>query len=45
MLGYSKVNASHMQAFLMRKLKISGSMGLALKLQPILDAAAPKAKL
>jgi putative sterol carrier protein len=33
------------QAFLMRKLKISGSMGLALKLQPILDAAAPKAKL
>ena len=34
-----------LQAFLMRKLKISGSMGLALKLQPILDAAAPKAKL
>ncbi|KAI8476155.1 MAG: SCP2 sterol-binding domain-containing protein [Monoraphidium minutum] len=33
------------QAFLLRKLKISGSMGLALKLQPILDAAAPKAKL
>ncbi|PSC72753.1 lipid transfer isoform A [Micractinium conductrix] len=33
------------QAFLMRKLKISGSMGLAMKLQPILDAAAPKAKL
>lgn len=34
-----------LQAFLMRKLKISGSMGLALKLQPILDAAAPTAKL
>ncbi|KAK9794037.1 hypothetical protein WJX73_008916 [Symbiochloris irregularis] len=34
------------QAFLMRKLKISGSMALALKLQPILDAAAPpKSKL
>ncbi|KAL4457934.1 hypothetical protein ABPG75_012799 [Micractinium tetrahymenae] len=33
------------QAFLMRKLKIQGSMGLAMKLQPILDAAAPKAKL
>ncbi|KAK9824365.1 hypothetical protein WJX72_009727 [[Myrmecia] bisecta] len=32
-------------AFLMRKLKISGSMGMAMKLQPILDAAAPKAKL
>ena len=34
-----------MQAFLMRKLKIGGSMALALKLQPILDAAAPRAKL
>ncbi|WIA40729.1 hypothetical protein OEZ86_004418 [Tetradesmus obliquus] len=33
------------QAFLLRKLKINGSMGLALKLQPILDAAAPRAKL
>ena len=33
------------KAFLLRKLKISGSMGMALKLQPILDAAAPKAKL
>ncbi|CAK0734671.1 hypothetical protein CVIRNUC_000465 [Coccomyxa viridis] len=33
------------QAFLMRKLKIGGSMALALKLQPILDAAAPRAKL
>ena len=33
------------QAFLMRKLKISGSMAMAMKLQPILDAAAPKAKL
>ncbi len=33
------------QAFLMRKLKISGSMGLAMKLQPILDAAQPKAKM
>jgi hypothetical protein len=35
----------HQQAFLLRKLKLSGSMGLALKLQPILDAAAPRAKL
>jgi hypothetical protein len=33
------------QAFLLRKLKINGSMGLAMKLQPILDAAAPRAKL
>lgn len=36
-------NVQH--AFLMRKLKISGSMALAMKLQPILDAIAPKAKL
>ena len=34
-----------LQAFLMRKLKIGGSMGMALKLQPILDAAAPKSKM
>lgn len=34
-----------LQAFLMRKLKIQGSMALAMKLQPILDAAAPRAKL
>jgi hypothetical protein len=34
-----------LQAFLLRKLKLNGSMGLALKLQPILDAAAPRAKL
>jgi sterol carrier protein 2 len=34
-----------LQAFLMRKLKLNGSMGLAMKLQPILDAAAPRAKL
>ncbi len=34
-----------LQAFLMRKLKIKGSMGMAMKLQPILDAAQPKAKL
>mmetsp|Transcript_632 Transcript_632/g.1846 ORF Transcript_632/g.1846 Transcript_632/m.1846 type:complete len:122 (+) Transcript_632:92-457(+) len=34
------------QAFLLRKLKIKGSMGLAMKLQPILDAAAtPQSKL
>uniref|UniRef100_A0A7S0WZF5 SCP2 domain-containing protein n=1 Tax=Chlamydomonas leiostraca TaxID=1034604 RepID=A0A7S0WZF5_9CHLO len=32
-------------AFMMRKLKIAGSMALAMKLQPILDAAAPKSKL
>eukprot|EP00775_Hariotina_reticulata_P002637 gene2637-2938_t len=36
---------SPQQAFLLRKLKINGSMGLAMKLQPILDAAAPRAKL
>lgn len=36
---------SSQQAFLMRKLKINGSMGLAMKLQPILDAASPKAKM
>jgi putative sterol carrier protein len=33
------------QAFLMRKLKISGSMGMAMKLQPILESARPQAKL
>jgi len=33
------------QAFLMRKIKISGSMGMAMKLQPILDAAQPKPKM
>ncbi|KAK2076429.1 hypothetical protein QBZ16_000954 [Prototheca wickerhamii] len=34
------------QAFFMRKLKLQGSMGLAMKLQPILDAAnEPSAKL
>ncbi|GAX81875.1 hypothetical protein CEUSTIGMA_g9303.t1 [Chlamydomonas eustigma] len=33
------------QAFLMRKLKIQGSMGMAMKLQPILDAAQPQSKL
>ncbi|KAF8060101.1 GLCNAC1PUT2 [Scenedesmus sp. PABB004] len=36
---------SPQQAFLLRKLKLNGSMGLAMKLQPILDAAAPRAKL
>ena len=30
---------SSQQAFLMRKLKIKGSMGLAMKLSPVLDAA------
>ncbi len=39
------VHVGPVQAFLMRKLKIGGSMALALKLQPILDAAAPRAKL
>lgn len=33
------------QAFLMRKLKIAGSMGMAMKLTPVLEAAAPKSKL
>lgn len=36
---------SPQQAFLMRRLKIQGSMAMALKLQPVLDAAKPKAKL
>lgn len=36
---------SSQQAFLMRRLKINGSMALAMKLQPILEAAAPKSKL
>lgn len=36
---------SPQQAFLLRRLKINGSMGMAMKLQPILDAAAPKSKL
>ena len=30
---------SSQQAFLTRKLKIKGSMGMAMKLQPVLDAA------
>jgi predicted lipid carrier protein YhbT len=42
-LVMGKVNPQ--QAFIMRKLKINGSMGLAMKLQPILDAAKPQAKL
>jgi hypothetical protein len=33
------------QAFLMRKLKINGSMALAMKMEPVLQAAAPKSKL
>ncbi|GLC61178.1 hypothetical protein PLESTB_001728000 [Pleodorina starrii] len=33
------------QAFLMQKLKINGSMAMAMKLQPILDAAQPKSKM
>ena len=32
-------------AFMTGKLKIKGSMGLAMKLQPVLGALAPKAKL
>ena len=36
---------SAQQAFLMRKLKIGGSMALALKMQPILEAARPRARL
>ena len=38
-------HAVNLQAFLLRKLKIGGSMGMALKLQPILDAAQPKSKM
>ncbi|GMH43684.1 hypothetical protein BSKO_11606 [Bryopsis sp. KO-2023] len=33
------------QAFILGKLRIKGSMAMALKLQPILSAAKPKAKL
>lgn len=33
------------QAFILRKLKIKGSMALAMKLQPILEAARPASKL
>ncbi|KAG2489785.1 hypothetical protein HYH03_011735 [Edaphochlamys debaryana] len=33
------------QAFLMRKIKINGAMAMAMKLQPILDAAQPQSKL
>jgi hypothetical protein len=33
------------QAFLLRKLKIAGSMGMAMKLPAVLEAAQPKAKL
>ena len=36
---------AHAQAFLMRKLKINGAMGMALKLEPVLSAAQPKAKM
>jgi len=42
---HAYVLCAGVQAFLLRKLKLNGSMGLALKLQPILDAAAPRAKL
>lgn len=41
----TQVPSALVQAFLLRKLKIGGSMAMAMKLQPILDAAAPKAKL
>jgi putative sterol carrier protein len=44
-VGLVSGKTSAQQAFIMRKLKINGSMGLAMKLQPILDAAAPKAKM
>lgn len=36
---------SAQQAFLLRKLKLSGSMGMAMKLTPVLEAAQPKAKM
>jgi putative sterol carrier protein len=44
-VGLVSGKTSAQQAFIMRKLKINGSMGLAARLQPILDAAAPKAKM
>jgi putative sterol carrier protein len=44
-VGLVMGKVSSQQAFLMRKLKINGSMGLAMKLQPVLDAAAPKSKM
>jgi hypothetical protein len=34
-----------LQAFLLRKLKISGSMGMAMKLPAVLEAAQPKSKM
>ena len=37
--------ASPQQLFMTRKLKIGGSMAMALKLTPILQAAGPRAKL
>ena len=43
--GLQQLRNCRLQAFLMRKLKLSGSMAMAMRLQPILDAAAPKAKL
>ncbi|MEW5314055.1 MAG: hypothetical protein WDW38_005579 [Sanguina aurantia] len=42
-LVMGKISAQ--QAFLMRKLKITGSMGMAMKLTPVLEAAQPKGKL
>ena len=36
---------ARLQAFLLRKLKISGSMGMAMKLPAVLEAAQPKSKL
>ena len=41
---YERVHA-HPQAFLLQKLKIDGSMAVALKLPTILDAARPRPKL
>lgn len=37
--------SSSQMLFLQRKLKINGSMGLAMKLTPVLEAAAPRSKL
>ena len=44
-VGLVSGKTSSQQAFLMRKLKINGSMALAMKMEPVLQAAAPKSKL